>query len=467
MAFKKGQEIEVTITDMAVGGRGLARVNGMVVFVDQTMPGDSATVRITKKKKSYAEARVVDITERSPFRVIPPCTLSGYCGGCKWQFVDYPQQLFYKRRHVMDTLAHIALLEGTAVHDTVPSPKRFGYRNKMEFSFSDKRWRLPSEMEQDEAESAPPEDDFALGLHVPGTFHKVLDIDLCMLQPEEGNAILHDAKSIIKTSGLPVYGLKSHEGFWRFLMLRHSVSYDQWMVNMITASENLPVIKALAEDLTRKHPKIVSVVNNISARKAGIAVGEYEICVWGEPIIKDRIDSYEFEISANSFFQTNTLGAEKLYHIVKQYADLSGREVVFDLYCGTGTISIFLSDMAKRIIGFEMVESSLDDARRNCRANRILNCEFIAGDLRESLASISTRPDVMIIDPPRVGMHKDVVSQVLAIAPDKIVYVSCNPATLARDAAMMKENYILKEIQPVDMFPHTFHIECVANLEKI
>ena len=467
MAIKKGQELDFSITEMAVGGKGLTRVDGLVVFVDQTMPGDKVKARIIKKKRSYAEARLTGIIEHSPFRVIPPCPFSGYCGGCKWQFVDYAKQLQFKRQHVTDTLEHIAILEGITVHETLPSPNIFEYRNKMEFSFSDKRWLLPSEMKMDDVETVSLEKDFALGLHVPGTFNKVLDIDACLLQPAEGNGILNDAKTFIKESEFPVYGLKSHEGFWRFLMLRHSSYYDQWMVNIITASENIPAIKELADYLRGKYPKIVSVINNISSRKAGIAVGEYEICVSGNAAINDRIGNYEFEISANSFFQTNTRGADNLYGIVKRYADLSGRETVFDLYSGTGTISIFLSDLCERVIGFEMVESAVSDAEKNCLTNNILNCEFIAGDIKESLKTATQKPDVMIIDPPRVGMHKDVVAQILEIGPEKIIYVSCNPATLARDAAMMKERYVVKEIQPVDMFPHTFHIECVARLEKI
>ena len=466
MGIKKGQELELIITEMAVGGKGLTRIEGLVVFVDQTMPGDKVKARVYKKKRSYAEAGLLDIIEHSPFRVMPPCPYSGYCGGCKWQFADYAKQLAFKQQHVSDTFNHIAILKDVMVHETLPSPYVFEYRNKMEFSFSDKRWLLPSEMALDESEIQDLKKDFALGLHVPGTFHKVLDIDACMLQPADGNAILKDAKSFIKSSDLPVYGLKSHEGFWRFLMLRHSSFYDQWMVNIITASEDLSILTELAGYLTGKHPKIVSVINNVTSRKAGIAVGEYEILVSGNPVIKDRIGNYEFEISSNSFFQTNTKGAENLYGIVRKYANLSGGETVFDLYCGTGTISIFLSDASHRVIGFEMVESAVSDAKKNCRTNQISNCEFIAGDIRESLKTASEIPDVMIIDPPRVGMHKDVVAQVLAIGPEKIIYVSCNPATLARDAAMMKESYTVKEVQPVDMFPHTFHIECVARLEK-
>ncbi len=462
MTVKKGQIVELAITDMEVGGKGVARIDGMVVFVDHTVAGDRALAQIQKKKKNYAEARLVSILDASPFRVNPPCPYAGFCGGCKWQFIDYPKQLEYKRQHVADALAHIGLIKEAAVHPVMASEKIFGYRNKMEFSFSDKRWFLPDEEEESRANS-----DFALGLHVPGTFHKVLDIESCRLHPDSGNAILNHVKQYVKGSGVPVYGLKSHEGFWRFLMLRHSAFYDQWMVNIITASENRTVVGPLAESLCKTYPNVISVINNITARKAQIAFGEYEICLAGKSCVRDRIGPYEFEISANSFFQTNTKGAESLYGIVKQAADLSGNETVFDLYCGTGTIAIFLSDMASRVVGFEISAGAVDDAGKNCSANHVTNCRFIPGDIRESLCRMSEKPDVMIIDPPRAGMHKDVVNQILAMGPEKVIYVSCNPATLARDMGMMKDHYHVAEVQPVDMFPHTFHIESVAILEKI
>lgn len=462
MALKKGQTITLDITDMAVGGKGIARVNGMVVFVDQCVPQDKVVARITRKKKNYAEAKLVSVIEASPFRKTPPCPYAGFCGGCTWQFIDYEKQLDFKRRHVRESLEHIGLLENVRVHPTLTSGNQLRYRNKMEFSFSDRRWLLPHEMDSDSINR-----DFALGLHVPGTFHKVLDIDTCLLQPDMGNMILNDVRHFVKASGLPVYGLKSHEGFWRFLMLRHSSHYDQWMVNIITARENKESINAMARFLADKYPRVVSVVHNITAKKAQIAVGEYETCVFGDAVIKDRIAGYEFEISSNSFFQTNTRSAEILYGIVEEYANLTGNETVFDLYCGIGTISIFLSAFSRQITGFEIVESAVADARKNCRSNGVSNCRFVSGDIKTSLSQISEKPDVMVIDPPRAGMHKDVVKQVLAMGPSRIVYVSCNPATLARDLGLMKDHYAVKEAQPVDMFPQTFHVESVVRLERI
>ncbi|MDJ0785096.1 MAG: 23S rRNA (uracil(1939)-C(5))-methyltransferase RlmD [Desulfosarcinaceae bacterium] len=460
MKIKRGQALEITVSDIAFGGRGIVKIDGFTVFVDQAVPGDVVKARIFRKKRSYAEARAVEILTPSADRVAAPCPYSGYCGGCKWQFLRYAKQLEYKRRHVAESLEHIALLEGIPVHATLPSERVFGYRNKMEFSTSDRRWLLPEELGQEIDTS------FALGLHVPGTFNKVLDIDACLLQPDLGNTLLGDIKDALKASGLPVYGLKSHEGFWRFVMLRHSVSRDEWMVNLITKTENPEALRPIAERLMARHPAVVSVVNNVTARKSGVAIGEYERPLAGANQIQDRIGAYTFNISANSFFQTNTRGAGRLYEQVMQFADLTGTETVVDLYCGTGTIAICLAGRAKEVVGFEIVESAVADAEANCRRNGIANCRFVLGDIRHRLAELAMTPDLLVIDPPRVGMHKDVVKQVLALAPPRIVYVSCNPATLARDLGIMKETYRVREVQPVDMFPHTFHIEAVALLER-
>jgi len=461
MNVKKGQELELAVGDIAFGGRGLARIDGLAVFVDQAVPGDVVRARIFKKKKNYAEARTLEVISGSPHRVAAPCRYSGYCGGCKWQFLDYGQQLVYKRRHVLESIEHIGLIRNPVVHGTLASPHVFHYRNKMEFSCSDRRWLLPEEMQAEDVERG-----IAVGLHVPGTFHKVLDTRECLLQPDLGNLILDRIRQYIKDSGAPVYGLKSHQGFWRFVMLRHSRALDRWLVNLITAAEEQQVVQPLAEALEAEFPQIVGVVNNITARRAGIAVGEIEIPLIGRSVLTDRIGRFSFDISANSFFQTNSAGAEMLYRTVRNYAEPRGGETVVDLYSGTGTIAIWLSDAVGSVIGFEIADTAVADADANCRKNGVDNCRFVAGDLRNSLAVLTRSPHVMVIDPPRTGMHKDVVQQVLAMAPQRIVYVSCNPATLARDLGMMKEQYRIVEVQPVDMFPHTFHIEAVVKLER-
>jgi len=462
MSVKKGRELDVTVADIAFGGKGLVKIGGLAVFVDQAVPGDRAVIKIVKKKKTYAEARVIELIEPSPFRVEPRCAYSGYCGGCKWQFLDYDRQLEFKRQHVLESLEHLAMLKDVAVNPTLPSEKVFGYRNKMEFSCTDRRWLLPEELGNPEIKMG-----FALGLHVPGAFNKILDIETCHLHPEEGNAIRNAARAYMKNSGAPAYGLRSHQGFWRFLMLRHSVDRDTWLVNVVTAAEDRQTLDPLAGMLMEKFPSVTSVINNVTARKASVATGEYEVLLAGDRTLKDRIGKYEFEISANSFFQTNTRGAQTLYETARNYAGLTGTETVLDLYCGTGTIAICLADCARSIVGMEIVESAIADAKKNCERNGIDNCQFILGDIRELLAAHTDRPDVMIIDPPRSGMHKDVVKKVLEIGSPRIVYVSCNPATLARDIALMKGAYRVAAVQPVDMFPHTFHIEAVARLDRI
>jgi 23S rRNA (uracil1939-C5)-methyltransferase len=460
LAVKKGQEIELQIEGLAFGGKGIARVDGFAVFIERVVPGDRVKARIFKKKKNFAEARLLELLTPSPDRISPPCRYSGQCGGCKWQMLPYDLQLEYKRAHVREAIAHIGLLKEVEVLPIIASPLVFEYRNKMEFSCSDRRWLMPEEMGKADADMG-----FCIGLHVPGTFHKVLDIQECHLQPALGNRILGDSRSYMKASGLPAYGLKSHEGFWRFLMLRHSSANDQWMVNVITAEENRDIVGTLAQQLMERYPNIVSVINNVTSRKAGVAVGEYEIPLAGSTVLRDKIGGFEFEISSNSFFQTNTPGASRLYETVKNRAGLKGGESVLDLYCGTGTIGIYLSKEAREVVGMELVESALTDAENNCRINNITNCRFIGGDIGDGLSIIASKPDVLIIDPPRVGMHKEVLKRILDMAPKKIVYVSCNPATFARDLALMKEKYHIGAVQPVDMFPHTYHIEAVVSLE--
>jgi 23S rRNA (uracil1939-C5)-methyltransferase len=462
MSIKKGQVLKLNIDKLTYGGRGLGRADGLAVFVKEAVPGDEVRVRVSKRKKHHAEARVMELITPSPFRVKAPCPYSGFCGGCTWQHLDYEKQVFFKREHIVEALEHIGGFANVRVHPVVASEKVFGYRNKMEFSFSDRRWLLPEELSKKDISK-----DFALGLHVPGTFDKVLDTQACLLLPDTGNQILGEVRHYTRESGIPPYGLRSHRGFWRFLMLRHAAVADNWMVNVVTSEEQRAWVQPLAEMLYRKFEPVTSVVNNINSGKAAIAVGQFEIPLVGEPVISDRIGEFEFEISANSFFQTNTAMARRLYEVVKAYAGLTGTETVLDLYSGTGTIPIFLSEGARKIIGVEISEAATRDAKKNCQKNRIQNCWFICKDIKEGLKEVTDRPDVVVIDPPRAGMHKDVTRLVSEMSCKRIVYLSCNPATLARDLAVLKGVYRLEEVQPVDMFPHTYHIESVARLEAI
>ncbi len=483
---KKADIIELTIDRVAFGGQGVARLDGLVIFVKGAIPGDRVKALMFRKKKAYAEAKIHELLVPSPDRIETPCPYFGICGGCQWQHLTYKRQLEYKKGHVEEALSHIGSLSGIAVHDPIPSEKQFAYRNKMEFSFSDRTWLPHPPVPVSPPPLTPPtrggeqvgggpgfppwvkggRGDFALGLHVPGTFDKIIDVERCLLQQERGNEILREVKSFAEKSGLPPYGLKSHEGFWRYLTLRHSAYLDEWMVNLVTSEMRSEVVLPLVQRLIALFSNVKTVVNNITARRASIAVGEREAVLAGDGILQDRIGASFFQISANSFFQTNSLGAEKLYGKVVEFAELTGRETVLDLYSGTGTIPIFLASSARRVIGMELAESAVLDARRNSQTNGIENCEFILGDIRENLGLLKIQPEVMIIDPPRAGMHQDVLSRVLEIGAERIVYVSCNPATLARDLGQMRENYRVAEIQPVDMFPHTYHIECVAKLTR-
>jgi 23S rRNA (uracil1939-C5)-methyltransferase len=461
MKRKEQPPIEAEITGLAFGGRGIARLNGLTVFVERAIPGDRALIRITRRRKNFAEAHPVEILEASADRVAAPCRYSGLCGGCTWQFLNYERQIAYKRQHVAESLAHIGGITGVPVHPCRPSENVFGYRNKMEFTCSDRRWRLPEEMA-----SGAPEGGFALGLHVPGTFFKVIDIERCLLHPEPGNRILAAVRGEMKASGLPAFNLRAHTGFWRFAVLRNSAATGRWMVNLVTSARDRAGLTPVAERLAAAFPEIGAIVNNVTARKAGIAVGESEYPLAGAGGLRERIGAFEFEISANSFFQTNTRGAAGLYARVKEYARLAPDDTVVDLYSGTGTIAIFLSDACREAIGIEIVPGAVEDARRNCGLNGIANCRFLQGDIAECLPRIEARPRVVIVDPPRVGMAPEVVRQVLDMGPARIVYVSCNPATLARDLSRLAAGYDLREVQPVDMFPHTFHVECVARLER-
>ncbi len=461
MALRRSEIRDLRIEKMANGGNGIARCEGMVVFVPRSVAGDTVKVTVSRNKKDYAEARILEILDPSPFRRNPPCRHAASCGGCQWQHIQYDAQLSFKREIVKECVERIAGLKGIVVHPVIPSPLEFRYRNKMEFSFSDRRW-IP----RPEKEKAGAEFTFTLGLHVPGTFNKVIDIEECLLLPEEGSAIMRSAKALFQDTGVPVYGLKSHSGYWRYLTLRYSTFAERWLVNIITSDEKRGLLPPLAEKLCDDFPSISSFVHTVNSRKAAIAAGEKETNLQGQGFLLDTIGQWKFRISASSFFQTNTLAACRLYDTVAKFAALSGKEDLLDLYSGTGTIPIYLSKDALRVTGMELNEHAVLDARVNCEVNEVKNCRFIVGDIRELLKEGKAMPDVVIADPPRAGMHGDVAESLLAIAPKRIVYVSCNPATLGRDLALFSTGYEICEIQPVDMFPHTHHVECVVRLER-
>lgn len=460
--IKRKQELEVTIERVAYGGKGIAHVNDFVIFVENSIPGDRVRVKIKKSHTNYGEAFPLELLEPSPDRINAPCRHFGYCGGCKWQNLPYMKQLEYKKSIVAESLAHIAGIPFAAVRETLPAPLEFGYRNKMEFSFTENRWLPPEDLLNPEIQK-----DFGLGFHVPRSFFHIMDIEECLLQSDLLNDILSFSKEFFRNAGVSVFHPRKHTGVLRYLVLRQSSHFREVMVNVVTSEEMPEVLAPFAKELQQKFPAVVSVINNVNRRLAQVAVGDDEFLLAGKPFIREKLGSYVFEISANSFFQTNSLQAEHLYRVVKEFA--SPRDgVVWDLYCGAGSISLFLSAEAREVYGFELAESAVRDARNNAERNAVTNCKFISGDLRRQILNFRSlpAPDVLICDPPRSGMHKDVVNAILRINPAVIVYVSCNPATMARDIEILAQNYEIKECQPVDMFPHTYHIETVVKLAR-
>jgi len=470
--LQKGDLVELKVEKYAFEGKGIAILNlnndsssdSFVVFVNGAYPGDVISAKIVKKKKSYAEAVVENILNPSQHRTQPRCKYFGTCGGCRQQDLIYEQQINYKQQQVEEIFLHNASLSDFNIERILLSEKLFYYRNKMEFSFSDKRWLTKDELNEKTKASK----EFALGLHVPKVYDKILDIDECFLQSEASNDILNFTRTFFGERKLSIYNTKIHTGYLRNLVIRQSQNTNDVMVNLVTSEENEVLMKEYSSSILNHFPQITTLVNNINKKKSAIAVGDYEIVYHGSGFIYDRIGDYKFRISANSFFQTNTLQAEKLYGLALQFAELKGDEIVYDLYSGAGTIAIYIFKFAKEVYGFESVESSIFDAKENLQINNVENVKFIQADLYKSfLPTLSEipKPDVIILDPPRSGMHKNTVADVIKLSPQKIVYVSCNPATQARDIKMMAdEGYKLIKIRPVDMFPHTFHIENVALL---
>lgn len=471
-SLKKGSEIELEIESLAFGAKGLARLDGYVVFVENALPGQRVRALLTKKKRDYAEARVVEVLRQSPDYVAPRCSHFHDCGGCLLQDFRYAQQLEAKRRQVEETLIHLGGIAQPEVAPVLGSPQQFFYRNKMEFSFARQRWLTRAEIAGGQISAAR---DFALGLHARNSFDKTLDLEACYLFAEVSNDILRVVRDFAKGSGLLPYTTRDHSGFWRFLVMREGKRTNEFMLNFVTAEsrEGRAAIAALSARLVAEFPIISTIVHNINRSKAQIAFGEEELVLQGSGFLRERLGDCTFRISANSFFQTNTLGAEQLYHVAREFAALTGVENVYDLYCGAGTIAIFIARQAKQVVGFEIVPEAIHDASVNCSLNEIANCHFVRGDLKDEIARVPLlmqrwgRPDVIIADPPRAGMHPKVLLRMLELAPQRIVYVSCNPATFARDVRVLcQQTYRLEKVQPVDMFPHTAHCEVVGLLVR-
>lgn len=454
----------VTITDVAAEGNALARVDEMVVFVPYGAPGDVVDIKIAKKKKNYAEGRIVRMIKPGEVRVAPECEHFTLCGGCRWQHLPYNFQLECKQKQVADCIQRIAKVEAPEVSSIIGSDSIWEYRNKMEYTFSNKKWLTFEQLNSSEEFT----DRDAAGFHIPGAFDKVLDIEKCYLQDDLGNRIRLFIKNYGKEHGLSFYDLKAQNGFLRTLMIRIA-STGEVMVVMVFGEDDKPAIEALLREVKDRFPEITSLMYVVNL-KVNDTIGDQDIMLFsGRDYIEEEMEGLKFRIGPKSFYQTNSRQAHKLYSVARDFAGLTGNELVYDLYTGTGTIANFVARNASKVIGIEYVPEAIEDAKINAKVNGLDNTEFYAGDMKDILTDRFIdehgHPDVMIVDPPRAGMHEDVVKVILNAAPKLIVYVSCNPATQARDIAMLDEKYKLTAIQPVDMFPHTAHVENVVKLE--
>lgn len=453
----------IPIHDAASDGRGVGRHENMVVFVPFSAPGDVLDIAVTGKKKKFYEGRILNIVEPSPDRTEPFCDHFGTCGGCKWQHMNYSAQLKFKQKQVNDVLTRISGLELPEAEPILGANNITRYRNKMVYTFSPGRWLTYEEAKKDDSAKSIP----AVGFHVPGGFDKVVHVTECHLQHNKADQIRMFVYNYCMEHGLESHNIRSHEGLVRNVMIRNT-SIDQWMVVLVFGENSperfLPLMQAISDNF--ELTSLAYIVNE----KLNDSFDDQEVVVFkGEDHLIEELEGYKFKVSPKSFFQTNTEQALGLYSVVREFAGLTGNEVIYDLYSGTGSIGIFLSAAASKVVGVEYVQDAVDDAWYNAKLNNLSHCSFFAGDMKEVLnndfIAEHGKPDVLITDPPRTGMHEDVVKKILELASPRVVYVSCNPATQARDLELLQEKYKVVRIKPVDMFPHTHHVENVALLE--
>ena len=459
------------ITDAAAKGKGLGKVDDLVVFTTGVMPGDVVDVQVTKKKSNFMEGRVVRFVSESPDRIPAYCDHFGSCGGCKWQFMPYEKQLFYKEKEVTENLRRLGKVELPDITPILPSPKTRYYRNKLEFTFSEKRWLEKSEMESEEVKELR-----GLGFHAPGRFDKVVDVEHCYHQADPSNAIRNAVRTFAFENDLTFYNVREHTGLLRNLIVRNTV-IGEWMVILCLGEDNLKAAEPLLDHLAQEFPAITSLMYVINT-KLNDTIADLDIQVFkGNDHIVEEMEAarpgdaaLRFKVGPKSFYQTNSYQAQRLYQIAHDFAGLKGDETVYDLYTGTGTIALFTARYCKKMVGIEYVEAAIEDAKVNAELNGIENTQFFAGDMKDVLTQEFTEqhghPDLVITDPPRAGMHEKVVHRLLEMAPEQIVYVSCNPATQARDLGWLDEQYRVEKVQPVDMFPQTHHVENVVLLKK-
>ncbi len=493
---RRGDSLELVIDDLAFGGEGVGRVNGYVVFVRGAVPGDRVRAKLVDARSRFGRAVIESIATPSPDRVEPPCPYFGRCGGCRLQHLAYPAQLAFKEKQVRDCLERIGGLGAFELRPILPAPEPYGYRNKMEFTITRPSQAThggggladPARLTQAThggggladpprltqathgggglADPAPT----VVGLHQADRYDVVLDIERCLLQSETMNALLDLFRREIRARGLSVYDVAASAGLLRFVSLREGHHTGEAMVNIVATTPDVETLTPLAEGLARRVPATASVVLNVNAKKASVAVGTEEHLLLGRDHIRASLGGLSFQVSANSFFQTNAAQAERLFAVVEDACSLSGTETVLDLYAGTGVISLLLARRCRWVYGIEVAAAAIADAVRNARTNGIENCTFLAGEVRHVLPTLmrdGVRAEVVVADPPRAGFHPKALHALVALGPGRLVYVSCNPATLARDLrALVGEGYRLEWVQPVDMFPQTPHIEAVARLRR-
>lgn len=463
--MKSRLENDVRIIDIADKGRGVGKVENKTVFVEGAVPGDVADVEIFKRSKSFDEGKLLNLKEPSPWRTTPDCSHFGICGGCRWQHLEYGAQLRFKEKMVIDAMQRIAHISDPPISPIAGSEAIFHYRNKLEFTFTDRRYLLHEEMDQQEDKELN-----GLGFHIPGKFNKVLDIHRCHLQDHRSDAIRNFVRDFALSHHYTFFNLKTQVGLLRNLIIRNTTT-DEWMVVVVFKEDEKEMREALLDAIRVQFPFINSLHYIINAKRNDSIHDQTPVLYYGAPVIIEEMGELKFRIGPKSFFQTNPAQAFRLYNMVKEYASLAGDEVVYDLYTGTGSIASFVSSKAKRVIGVEYVQEAIDDAFENAKLNSITNMDFIAGDMKDVLTAdffkIQGKPDVIITDPPRAGMHEAVVKRILESGAKRLVYVSCNPATQARDLLLLSEKYRFTRMQPVDMFPHTHHVENVVLCETL
>jgi len=447
---RRGDTLELVVDDLAFGGEAVGRVDGYVMFVRGGVPGDRLRVTVTEARGRFGRGTIQEVLQASPDRVEPPCPYFGRCGGCRLQQIAYPAQLAFKERQVRECLTRLGGLPPFELRPIVAAPEVFGYRNKMEFTVA----------------GAGP----AIGLHAAERYDVVLDIERCLLQSDTMNTLLDELRKQVRARALSVWDQQTERGLLRFLTLREGRNTRQAMVNVVASAPDVAALMPVAEALRARVPQTASVLLNVNAKKASVAVGSEEHLLLGRDQITESLSGVDFAVSANSFFQTNTVQAERLFALVAEACALDGSETLMDLYSGTGAISLLLARRVRHVYGIELADAAVADAVRNARANGIDNCTFLAGEVRHVLPTLmrdGVRASVVVADPPRAGFHPKALSALAALAPAKLVYVSCNPSTLARDVGeLVRQGYRLEWVQPVDMFPQTPHIEAVARLSR-